>query len=92
MLKLIDLFDQLDTKNGWLKLQVNALQKKVIFIYLDCYVRAKQYLKIKNILFEEYGQQPMTRAEEEAERKRFILMDLIFYEKICSFFRIIKVQ
>ncbi len=69
------------------------VEKRYFYIFhLDCYVRAKQYLKIKNILFEEYGQQPMTRAEEEAERKRFILMDLIFYEKICSFFRIIKVQ
>jgi hypothetical protein len=58
---------------------VNALSKKIyLYIFhLDCYVKAKQYLKIKKILFEEYGQQPMTRAEEEAERKRFILMDTV---------------
>ena len=78
------------------------VEKSYFYIFhLDCYVRAKQYLKIKKILFEEYGQQPMTRAEEEAERKRFILMDtvdltinldLIFFKKICSFFRIIQVQ
>ena len=99
MLKLIDLFDLLDTKNGrFYNKNFKFCFSNYLYVYLDCYVKAKQYFKIKKNLFEEYGQEPMTREEEEMERKRFILMDTVDEEKniylcfINFFFRIILVQ
>ena len=82
MLKLIDLFDLLDTKNGrFYNKNFKFCFSNYLYVYLDCYVK-----------------EPMTREEEEMERKRFILMDTVDEEKniylcfINFFFRIILVQ